>query len=272
MNNGKGLIKFEVNLSDTFDEFLISRKQARAMTEKALSDVTNAFMINWRAQAKLALKSTRSQYIKGIQRIDKGKLEKAVVLIGSLNNMLEMGANPFDIKKGFEKSSKKKMKVGGGWYLTVPFRWAAPDSIAESSIFAGIMPKEVHDLAKKLNANSTDSSGKTVKKGNGIKFEDLPQSLQSTGTRQEVGSFKSYTHKNSIYEGIQRNEKTYEGATQNTFTSFRRVSDKSDPMSWIHSGIKAYDLANRAMNQTNFNTVLENSVDQFLSENKIKSK
>lgn len=259
-----GRISIEVNLSDTFDEFLMSKEQAEAMTEKALSDIADAFVFNWKAAAKQALGSTRSQYIKGIQQVDRGRLEKAVILVGILPNMLEFGASPFDMKAGFEKSLKRKIKTNGGWYLTIPFRIGAAGSLGENEAFSGVMPDEISKIAKGLTASGTDASG-AKKSGNSIKLSDIPQSLQATKTRPAVGGFEAYEHKNNIYEGITRSEKTYEGATQNSYTSFRRVSDKSSAMAWINSGIKAYDLANRALLTTDIDTIADNSVDEFLS-------
>lgn len=263
--NKKGKITIEVTLSDTFEEFLLTKEEADAMTKKVLQDIVNAFIFNWKAAAKQSLGSSRSNYIKGIQQIDRGKLEKAVVLVGNFNNMLEDGVSPFDMKAGFEKSLKKKIKTNGGWYLTIPLRFATAGSLGENEAFSNVMPEEVTSAAQKLSASSTGADG-SKSSGQQLKLSDIPQSFQGKQKRAAVGDFGEYTHKNNIYEGIQRNEKTYENSTQSSYNSFRRVSDKSSPDSWIHSGIKSFNLIDRALNTTNIEKIADNSVDEFLSK------
>lgn len=261
-----GAIKISVDLSDNFDEFIITKEQAHAMTESALEDITNSFISAWKAEAKQALKGTRQDYVNSIKRIDKGRFEKAVVLVGQFNNMLEMGCSPFDMKAGFMKSTKKKIKADGGWYLTIPFRFATPNALGESSVFSGKLPQEIYAIAKKLSPTTESKQGGT------LSLQDIPKSLQSIGVRKAVGGFGQYEHKNNIYEGLQRNEKTYEKSTQSTYTTFRRVSDKSNALAWIHSGIKAYDLANRALDSLDIETIVDNAVDFFISGNDIQKR
>jgi len=253
-------IKISVDLSATFDEFVMTADEAHAMTEAVLDEVTDAFIFQWKAEAKQALRSTRNDYIRNIHKIDKGRFERMVVLMGKFNNMLEMGCSPFDMKVGFEKSNKRKITAKGGWYLTIPFRWATPDALGENEAFSGQMPPEIHDIVK----------GKALKAGSQssepIKLQDIPKALQGLGVRKAVGDFASYTHKNNIYEGIQKSTADYEKTSQNSYVSFRRVSDKSSALSWIYSGIKAYDLANRALNNLDIETIVDNTVDKFLSE------
>jgi osmotically-inducible protein OsmY len=56
----------------------------------------------------------------------------------------------------------------------------------------------------------------------------------------------------------------YGKTTQNTYGTFRRAGANSDPLSWIHKGIRAYNLAQKAVDATDVETIVENEVTQFL--------
>ena len=98
----------------------------------------------------------------------------------------------------------------------------------------------------------------------------MPKRYQDPSKRLEIitptKTFKEYTHKNSIYEGVQRNDKTYEKATGAKFSSFRRVSDKSDPASWIHTGIKARKLADKALQEFPIREIVDFNTDEFIDK------
>jgi hypothetical protein len=56
----------------------------------------------------------------------------------------------------------------------------------------------------------------------------------------------------------------YGKAIQNTYFTFRRVGEASDPNSWIHSGIKAYNLLGDSIKRLDIQTITENKVDEIL--------
>ena len=67
------------------------------------------------------------------------------------------------------------------------------------------------------------------------------------GARMVGGKlFGAYTHKSPIAQGIRREERFYEKALQSKYVSFRRVGQNSADNSWIHKGIPAYKLFDKA--------------------------
>ena len=76
--------------------------------------------------------------------------------------------------------------------------------------------------------------------------------------------FAEYKHKSSIFEGLTKRSAAYNKVVQNTYGTFRRASENSDPDSWIHRGIKAYNLAEQAIKQTDVDTIVENEVLMYL--------
>lgn len=235
-------------------QFNISKPQIEALIDYVVKDITASYARRLERQAKEQLHQTRMTYIRNIKVFDEGRFKGSVLLDYSKNKlvkMLEEGANPFDMKLGFERSDKKHIKANGvGWYLTIPFREANPNAIAESDIFSGgIMPQEIYSIVKEKPADIPTSSGGL--KSAPTTLSELPEKFQIPKTRAMVTNnvtnkvFEEYKNKTSIYEGISKMQDPVTG--QNTYMSFRRVSDLSDPNSWIHSGIVAHNLMDKAL-------------------------
>lgn len=262
-------MNFNIDLTDVFEEFNLIGSQADALTKAVLDDVTGLVLRNWRALAKRELKSTSQEYLRSIQWIEKGMFKNALVLTGKLPNMIEGGAGAFDMKEGFAKSSKIKRNKDGGWYLTIPFRMGTPGASTSSSFFSAIMPASVHAAAKGLSGSRT-SAGGSKKAGGSLKAIQIPSQFAIPKTRAKIitknKTFEAYKHKSSIFEGVQKNSKTYGKSTQSTYTSFRRVGSNSDPNAFIHKGFKAKNFANKAFRATDFQTQVDNSIDRFLSQ------
>ena len=262
-------MKFHVDLTDVFEEFQLQQSAASSMAKQVLDDVTVSVIRNWKKAAAAGLNSSRSEYVRSIYWSENSAKRNIITLMGKLPNMIELGAQPFDIKEGFKRSSKVKHKKDGGWYLTIPFRWATPGSLGEDSAFSGVMPQDIYQLAKKLKPKRSAPGGSSS--GESLSAGMLPPSRQKLGVRKAASNaltgqnFPEYQHKSPLMAGMQRNEKTYSAATQGSYQTMRRVSDKSDPNSWIHTGIQARDFASQAFRTTDFDTIVNNSVDRFLA-------
>lgn len=171
----------------------------------------------WTSIAQQELKSSREDYISGISAvIMEDPLSGYITLKGKFPVMLEQGFNQFDIKSGFEKSPKAKSKPDGGWYLTVPYRHYT------TSTFNPTMPKDIMKQAKNLNPG-----------------EQLSEALVSALGYKRGTSHTGYQWKNTMYDNLTRITKEYDsGKIHSQYITFRRVSDNSDPNSWIHPGYK----------------------------------
>lgn len=242
------MINIHIDLPKNLENQLIKgnlpAKFQNAITA-AVSSTLMAAKSKWESEAQKRLTTTRGDYLLGLNADDSvdfpDPFTGILTLRGKWPNMLEKGFAPFDMKDGgdgrFKGSAKKKLKKDGGWYLTIPMRHRTPDTPG-SAVGGSAMPNDIYAQARMLAANQ-----------------------RLTGTEQQYPaqvSWNGYQHKNGIFEGMTRNQKTYDKATQSAYFTFRRVSDKSDPRSWWHpgfSGINAADIVEPFVRDT-FNKVL----------------
>lgn len=259
----------EIDLSGLQSQFGLAANEIDKLTEACVNTVAISVYNTWSSLAKQELNSTAPQYLQNLLNVDKGRFEKQIVLSGVLPNMLEQGANAFDIKMGFSKSPKAKhtipvysKKTGkvikkSGWYLTIPFRIGTPGALGQAG-FSSVMPKEVYSIVKKMGGGGRLTPTAIP--------EDYraPQSRQAVLDDKGVTLFESYQHKSSIYSGLTRMRFAYNSATQSMYGTFRRASSNSDKDSWIHRGLPPRNFAKRAIEQTDVETIVENEVMEYL--------
>ena len=236
------MIPVYLNFSEIGKSFDLSSTEIDLIIKKALQDVTLTVLDAWIAEANNSLNSTKKNYINSLRIIEEGKFTNVIMLFGELNNMIEFGIPPYDMKIGFSQSSKRKISKKGKWYLSIPFSHKASD-----------LPDEVYDILQKDNV-TTESN--------------LPDKFKTTSTRERLmilnKPVEEYKRKTSIFMGINKVQHTYENTTQSMYVSFRRVGENSDPNSWIHSGIQAHDLASKALSNLNLDELANNSVNNSL--------
>lgn len=261
----------EIDLSGLKKQFGLSSANVNLLTEICVNEVTAAIYANWVAEAKKNLKSTLPEYLQNLHKIDKGRFAKQIVLTGVLPLMVERGASAFDMKEGFKKSTKVKFTVPvynkkgvllkqASWYLTVPFRIGVPGTIGQAG-FTGDMPQEIYDLV--LN----QSSGEQLPASSIPSPYDIPKSRAEITVPQSASVlFAEYQHKNSIYDGLGKRTGVYANSTQNTYGTFRRVGENSDPLSWIHRGIQAHNLSEKAVQDTDVETIVNNETLRYLDK------
>jgi hypothetical protein len=210
----------------------------------------------------------REEYVKNILVVDEGYAKGAVVLHGWLPNAIESGHSPIDMKSGMLGGDNAKVsKDGKSIYNTIPFRFAAPDSIGESPVFTGKLPSSVHAAIQSKPMTVPVSGG-------GVKSEPLQAAeipidyaekkvvAVPTITPTPLNWKGVYQHKSSIYQGISKVQDPVTG--QNRYQSFRRVSTNSDAEAWIHPGFKARNLAEKALENLNLEVSIGQAVDDFL--------
>lgn len=136
-----------------------------------------------------------------------------------------------DLKPYFARSSKRKLKKHGGWYMVIPISVKAR-SFATSTIYKRAL-KEAHDL----DAGETTTvgikgflEGRTQNTLGALQYK--PKSNKLTISKNETGKRTSYT-------------------------AFRTVSDKSPANSWI--------VGRENMNTNNTSKTLSKQVEQMLN-------
>lgn len=250
------MIPVVIDLSAISEEFNLPKDEFNSFANFVLEEVAASFAKEWEEEAKQSLHQSKNEYIRGIYVKNINNTTKVVGLAGWLPNAVEEGISGFDEKPGFARSAKIHFKKDGtGWYLTIPYKTATPNAIAESTIFSGKMPNEIYQVLK-AKAKTGDTTG--------LKLGEIPKEFQIPKTRPEVKleskTFEAYTHKPPIYEGIIKSPIQYHSG----YTSFRRVSNLSDPNSWIHTGIEGRNLAEKALESTHVDQIVDQAIDAFL--------
>lgn len=252
------MLPIRIDLQDIADEFILSKDEIDDFARYVVQVVSAKFAKYWENEATHNLHQTRKEFQDSIyiEKID----DKSVIvgLHGFIPNAVEQGLEPFDEKVGFGRSSKVKYTKDGHWYLTIPFRFNTPGTLGESTVFSNQLPEEIHQIVKFKN-KAGDTSG--------LKKSEIPQQFQIPKTRPKIEleskTFEEYTHKSSIYEGMVKSNMQF----HSQYNTFRRVSEvTSDPNSWIHTGIDARNLSDKALDSMNIDTTVDRAVDQFLSQ------
>lgn len=193
--------------------------QIELATARCINSTLIAVKNKWESIAQQKLHTTRGDYILGLNSDNSLEFPSSNVgiltLRGKWANMLEQGFSSFNMKDGFKNSEHVKLGKNGGWYLTIPLRHRTPGTLG-SAVMGSAMPRNIYNLAKKGRKINDD-------------IENNPSG---------VTSWKGYVRKNGIYTGMQKNTKTYDKSKQNTYFTFRRVSEHSDPNSWWHPGFE----------------------------------
>lgn len=237
------------------DGYNLSESQAAELANLVTSGLANICANNMIALAKIRLTKTRKAFVDGVRVFEVSKYQSGVELIGFLPNAVTFGMDAFDMKLGFGKSIKRKQKKNGGWYLTIPFRYANPNAVASSTVFSGVMPPAVYNVAKLLKSG-----------GRGLSKSALPSGFDEAKVRPAVevaGTvIPEYVHKAPQFQGLQKGGKS----NNSQYNVFRRVSDKSDPNSWIHSGIVPKNIHIDALSQMDIRKETSVIVDRYLDQ------
>lgn len=259
------MIPLNIDISEVVQEFELTALQAEELGSTIIDRITTEYVNKWESLVNSGLRQTRKLYKKAMY-VD--RLAPMTVEFGlqpgddGLALALEEGREPWDEKPFFRASRKRKTKLGGGWYLTIPFRHATAGAVAESMSFKSVLPQEVYDIAK--------NNG-----GRGVRLNQLPSQYQQLGVRGEIRTaagaiLPEYTHKSPRYQGLVRIEisstsKEAERGRGGYFT-FRRVSDRSDPNSWINPGLTPRKFMDKALVAAEIDRVADMAIDNFLSQ------
>lgn len=252
-------MKVKLDFTEVIDEMQLTASQGEALTRNVLERVTVLVMNNWKSVAAKELHQTRAAYLQGLQVVEEGRLTNALVLFGKLNNMIESGASPFDIKTALLASTKAKTTKDGKKFIAVPFRLGVPGTIGDSTGFSGIMPRAVYTAFQKMRKTT---GGKYLSQG------AVPKPFNVSNTRATIAStpttpaYNAYTHKKSIYAGMSNTGRK----NHSQYHTFRMVSENSDPDAFIHPGFSARNFAQRALQESGVDNAVELFVDEFLAQ------
>lgn len=248
------------------EQFDLTREDVNNLIQYSVQEVASEFARLVEQNANNELSSSRRKYKDNIIVGEEGRFAATVSLVGWLPNAVESGMGAFDMKSHFRNSDKAKRSKSGGWYLTIPFRGATSDALGESDLFQFKIPKSVEQVVKSKRQSYPTAGG--GRRSRGLRREEIPNQHQEPKIRPALSNldtnetFEAYTNKTSIFEGLTRQKDSNTG--DNVYMSFRRVSDKSEPESWIHPGIQAYNLFDKAEQELNIPNTIGDAIDGFL--------
>lgn len=250
------MIGIQIDTSSIANSFNLDQSDINELLDYTVKEITARFASHWEQEAISSLHSSRQQYIDSLVVVDEGFARGAVMLVGKFPNMIESGSSEFDMKIGLLNGPNAKQGKSGK-YNTIPFGFGTPGAL-EENFSGGILPQEVYDIVSKRPAN--EPLEKYDLKGTSA---SIRQPQKKSIKMPESKSFKEYQHKSSIYEGVSK--RTDKATGQNTYGSFRRVSSNSAPESWIHPGLEAQHIAEKALENFNVPQETGRALDSFLS-------
>lgn len=202
-------------------------------------EIAQQVYAEWVKQTMYNLHTTRDKYIEelSITQTSEFVFEVGIQNENSLAGKIEGGSPPFDMKIGFQNSSKKVSTKKGGWYLTIPFKIGTPSTSNTSGQFSSVMPRSVYNAVREAIRNN--------------KPVNLPNKYSQP--------LKPH-HKSPIFAGI---KSTQHSGGNRSYSTFRRVSDKSDPRAWIHPGFQARNIMDRVIGNISVDQIISNILRNF---------
>lgn len=179
-----------------------------------------------------------------------------LVIKGAAVRALEFGSNPFDMKPGLLAGPKARTAKDGDRYNIIRFQHGTGSTASTGTGLTGgaykpQMPTEVKRAAQAAGGKSISPITPWGQRSS-LNIERLAKANKAqwkaaVGQRLYRGMGlieKGYTWKSSPFAGLRR-----EGEPgHRSYATYRAVSDKSGPYSWIHPGITALHFIKNALN------------------------
>jgi len=208
----------------------------------------------WINTARKELRTSATSYISAIGPVEQRGTKADIKLTGWLPNALEEGHPAFDMKPFFLRSPKAK-KTKKGPVFIVPFALKTPGRGPSPPA----MPWPIYRSAARLRFGSQLKLP--------TKYEDY---AIRTRLSPDIKKWGHYTWKASPFEGIvkTRSQTTPTHIVRGQlkwrpqYMTFRAVSRRSDPNSWIHPGFRPHNLMEKAASE--FEKTFPDIVDKVL--------
>jgi hypothetical protein len=217
-----------------------------AVLQSILSQIAEEVYNEISRLAGQELNTTGEDYLQGLQPVRHYPIKgtsgvyATIELVGDLPNMIEHGWSGGDMKPFLLNGRNAKIGKDGVRYNIVPFRHGSPGTTGRNfqAMGSGYRQRQVGvggmSRTGHLSANQAIALGARVYKA----AKQLKPGERLPAGTGGAGLLKPH-HKTDIYAGMQRDRANYGGgATQSKYSTFRAVSDNSDPAAWIHLWIE----------------------------------
>jgi hypothetical protein len=211
----------------------------------AIAGIANAAQGEWVRMAQGRLGTSRDTYIQGLRQAESfkalGTSDRPVFeiqLVGVMPNNFEYGMESFDMKgvrPGWLGGGKAKMAKDGSTYVTIPFRHST-----------GSSPR----MGYTGKAKAIDDPNLKTMLRKAVREYGLNRMINSSTGTPVQGAVARIPNKAPVHpylQGLTRMQKVSTSAKgkktgSGTLMTFRRMSSKSDPESWIHPGIDGANI------------------------------
>jgi hypothetical protein len=237
-------VKLEINselqeiinrIPKTFDKRLFPS------TEKAVQDVAYAIKDHWfnygigkkEINNVPPMKNPSRGYADGLKIEQSGDFEREIVNYSKNAEFIEHGTSEIDMKQSHTKGPRSRVSKKGVPYLIVPFRWGTPKTVG----FQNVMPAEIYNIVEKYK-----------------KMETLVDADKSDyKTPNAKGEMVGRAKYNQDYDQLKMMNTNWNGMVRSTdstgidrsggYFTFRVISAKSPPGSWIKPATPARNVA-----------------------------
>lgn len=231
----------EAKLGDEFQKLDDGMRRALLLE---LASIQQGTKDEWLRIAQARLKSTRADYVQGLQhgetlvtRVIGVNTVFEVQLVGKMPNNIEFGMASFDMKTvrpGWLGGSKAKTSKDGTKYVTIPFR----HSLSSAAHLAYTGKAKQQDLKKKLTQVVKDYGlDRMARAASGAVIAGPTSRVPNNAPVHPY--LKGLTR---IQNPTQGKTKSGQGRGSSQLLTWRVMSEKSKPDAWIHPGIKAANL------------------------------
>ena len=224
---------------DSFDDGMVE------VFERQLFGLAKGAQNEWIRLAQSRLKTSREIYVNGLRQAESftmkttGNTTYEITLVGNMPNNFEFGMNSFDMKAvrpGWLGGSKAKTAKDGHKYVVIPFRHSTSSS--DRFAYTGKAKAVDPDLKRQLRQAVRDYGlDRMTRLGTGQVVSGVTARIPN---RAPVHQY---------LKGMVRTQKPMAGTTStgkqrgsSTLTTFRVMSERSSPDSWIHPGLAAANL------------------------------
>jgi len=197
--------------------------------DAALAVATDQLYFSIESLARQELKTTYIPFIMGLSVIKQD--DEISFELDEMAQQIETGFKARDLRSMLYGPSAK-INEDGDRYIDIPFRAATPSANMRGANFASQMEKHSYEAVKLLGS---------------LQAGDLDA---TRGINQMTG----YQHKNHIYENLQKLNDPKSG--NSIYMSFRRLSENSDPSSFIVKPVSGHYIVKRAIEQFDVGKVI----------------
>lgn len=227
---------------------VVEPKVLRAVAQN-LADAGRAAWVQF---ALKELHSSRNDYINSIQKVVDEKGTFTITLTGQPANMIEQGADAFDLHDTVLGDNAKSWHTAkdGGRYVAIPFRHKTPTAGPTGG-------QPMGSQFGQRGANSMAAEHATVKDTLAL-GKKVHKAAKKLGPSQRMlkglaPKLREH-HTTDIFHGMKVElQPTSSGKSQRTYHTFRTISvgpggDPRPPGKWLHPGIQARNLSVKVAN------------------------